>query len=41
MRASRVPALLVFIAGTSGLNNGLALTPPCGLNSYMAGGKFP
>lgn len=29
----------LLIVGVDGLNNGLVLTPPCGLNSYMAGGS--
>ena len=30
--------VLSGLAAATALNNGLAITPPCGLNSYMAGG---
>ena len=30
-------ALFLLVAAAHALNNGLARTPPCGLNSYMAG----
>ena len=31
------PSLLALAASAAALNNGLARTPPCGLNSYMSG----
>ena len=40
MNQMRVVLTTTFLlTATHALNNGLALTPPCGLNSYMAGGS--
>jgi len=35
----KIFSLNLFATSVVALNDGLALTPPCGLNSYMAGGS--